>query len=252
VDETKKLAQFIANTRYNDLSDEVIEKTKLLILDQLGCQLAFATLPWNKTIQNYVRDRGSSRQESTVAFNGFKTSAEDAAFANAVFGHGFEMDDTELHTASHPGITVIPPVLALGEIEKITGKDLLTAIVVGYDVFIRIGLTTRSMIDRGFHTTAVLGPLGAAAASSKVMGLGADTVINALAIAASQAGGLAEYTESGGSVKRVHAGFAAQSGLRAVLLAKAGLTGPPTALEGRKGLCQAFVNEYSLEEITTA
>jgi 2-methylcitrate dehydratase PrpD len=250
VDETKKLAQFIANTRYNDLSDEVIEKTKLLILDQLGCQLAFATLPWNKTIHNYVRDRGSSRQESTVTFYGFKTSAEDAAFANAVFGHGFEMDDTELHTASHPGVTVIPPALALGEIEKITGKDLITAIVVGYDVFIRIGLATRSMIDRGFHTTAVLGPLGAAAASSKVMGLGADTVINALAIAASQAGGLAEYTETGGSVKRVHAGFGAQSGLKATLLAKAGLTGPPTALEGKKGLCQAFSNKHTLEEIT--
>ena len=97
--------------------------------------------------------------------------AEDAAFANAVFGHGFEMDDTELSTASHPGVTVIPPALAVGEMEKITGKEFLTAVVVGYDVFIRVGLATHSMMSRGFHTTAVLGPLGSAAATSKVLKL---------------------------------------------------------------------------------
>lgn len=134
--------------------------------------------------------------------------------------------------------------------EKITGKEFITAVVAGYDVFIRVGLATRSMISRGFHTTAVLGPLGAATATSKVLKLDVDKTLNALAIAASESGGLAEYTETGGSVKRVHAGFAAQSGLRAALLAQAGITGPPTALEGRKGLCQAFANEYSLEEIT--
>jgi 2-methylcitrate dehydratase PrpD len=149
MDETKKLAQFIANTRYNDLSDEVIEKTKLLILDQIGCQLAFANLPWNKAIHNYVKDRGSSRQESTVTFYGFKTSAEDAAFANAVFGHGFEMDDTELTTASHPGVAIIPPALAVCESQHMSGKELITAIVAVYDVFIRVGLATHSMMKRG-------------------------------------------------------------------------------------------------------
>jgi len=106
------------------------------------------------------------------------------------------------------------------------------------------------MMERGFHTTAALGPLGSAAATSKVLKMDAGKTLHALAIASSESGGLAEYTESGGSVKRVHAGFAAQSGLRAALLAQAGITGPPTALEGRKGLCQAFANEYSLEEIT--
>lgn len=250
MDETRRLAQFITGINFSDLSSKVVEKTKLLILDQLGCQLAFAALPWNEAIYTYTRKRRGSSKHSTLTYYGLKTTAEDAAFANAIFGHGFEMDDTELSSASHPGVTVIPPALAVGEMKKVTGKEFLTAIVAGYDVFIRVGLAARSMINRGFHTTAVLGPLGAAAATSKVLKLDVDRTLNALAIAASESGGLAEYTESGGSVKRVHAGFAAQSGLRAALLAKAGLTGPPTALEGRKGLCQAFANEYSLEEIT--
>jgi 2-methylcitrate dehydratase PrpD len=250
MNETRTLAQFITDINFDDLSSEVVEKAKLLFLDQLGCQLAFAALPWNKAIYNYIKEKKGYREESTVIRYGLRTTAEDTAFANAVFGHGFEMDDTELSSASHPGVTVIPPALAVGEMEKITGKEFITAVVAGYDVFIRVGLATCSMIRRGFHTTAVLGPLGAAAATSKVLKLDVDRTLNALAIAASESGGLAEYTESGGSVKRVHAGFAAQSGLKAALLAKAGITGPPTALEGKKGLCQAFANEYSLEEIT--
>jgi 2-methylcitrate dehydratase PrpD len=244
------LAQFITDINFDDLSSEVVEKAEFLFLDQLGCQLAFAALPWNEAIYNYIKERKGYREESTVIRYGLRTTAEDTAFANAVFGHGFEMDDTELSSASHPGVTVIPPALAVGEMEKITGKEFITAVVAGYDVFIRVGLATRSMISRGFHTTAVLGPLGAAAATSKVLKLDVDRTLNALSIAASESGGLAEYTESGGSVKRVHAGFAAQSGLKATLLAKAGITGPTTALEGRKGFCQAFANEYSLEEMT--
>jgi 2-methylcitrate dehydratase PrpD len=250
MNETRTLAQFITDINFDDIISEVVEKAKLLFLDQLGCQLAFAALPWNKAIYNYIKEKKGYREESTVIRYGLRTTAEDTAFANAVFGHGFEMDDTELSSASHPGVTVIPPALAAGEMEKITGKEFITAVVAGYDVFIRVGLATCSMISRGFHTTAVLGPLGAASATSKVLKLDVDRTLNALAIAASESGGLAEYTESGGSVKRVHAGFAAQSGLKAALLAKAGITGPPTALEGKKGLCQAFANDYSLEEIT--
>ncbi len=249
MNETEKLSQFITDTDYSDLNDEIIEKAKLLILDQLGCQLAFAGLPWNKAIQNYISNTRGGKQESTVTFYGFKTSAEDAAFANAIFGHGFEMDDTELTTASHPGVAIIPPALAVCESQHMSGKEFITAVVIGYDVFIRVGLATHSMMKRGFHTTSVLGPLGAAAAICKILKLDAHQTINALAIASSTSGGLAEYTETGGTIKRVHAGFAAANGLRAALLAKNGITGPRTALEGKKGFCQAFTDNYSLEEL---
>ncbi len=250
MNETEKLSQFITDTNYSDLNDEIIEKVKRLILDQLGCQLAFAGFPWNKTIYRYISDKVSSKKESTVTFYGLKTSAEDAAFANAIFGHGFEMDDTELTTASHPGVTVIPPTLAISESQRMSGKEFITAVVIGYDVFIRAGLATHSMMKRGFHTTSVLGPLGAAAAVCKLLKFDTSQTVSALAIASSCSGGLAEYAETGGTAKRVHAGFAAANGLKAALLAKNGITGPHTALEGKKGFCQAFADNYSVDELT--
>jgi 2-methylcitrate dehydratase PrpD len=128
MNETRLLAQFITDLRYSDLSDEVVKKAKGLVLDQLGCQLAFAILPWSKVVFEYIRNKKSTREESTVAYYGLKTTTEDATFANAAFGHGFEMDDTELLTASHPGVVVIPSALAMGEREIISSKDFLTIV----------------------------------------------------------------------------------------------------------------------------
>jgi 2-methylcitrate dehydratase PrpD len=250
MNETKALAQFVADIKYEDLSPQVIEKTKGLVLDQLGCEFAFATLPWNKAVYQYIKDKSGSGGISTIVYYGLKTTMEDAAFANAVFGHGFEMDDTEMHALTHPGSVVIPSALAAGEAKKASGKDFITAIVAGYDAMVRIAMASRTSIERGFHGTAVNGPFGSVAAASRILGINADTIVNALGIVASDAGGIAEYSISGGMVKRLHAGFAAQAGVRATLLAQNGLTGPATALEGKKGFCQAFANQCYLEEIT--
>jgi 2-methylcitrate dehydratase PrpD len=250
MNETKALAQFIADIEYENLTPQVIEKAKNLILDQLGCQLAFAVLPWNKAIFRYIQSKTGSKGESTIVYYGLKTTAEDAAFTNATFGHGFEMDDTEMHALTHPGSVVIPSALALGEVKKTSGKNFITAIVAGYDAMIRIAMASRTSIERSFHGTAVNGPFGSTAATCKILSIDANMIVNALGIAASDCGGIAEYSISGGSVKRLHAGFAAQAGVRATLLASNGLTGPSTALEGKKGYCQAFANKCYLEEIT--
>jgi 2-methylcitrate dehydratase PrpD len=250
MNETRELANFITGVSYHDLSNEVVDKAKGLILDQFGCQLAFATMPWGQAVFKYIKDRKGSREESTVVNYGLRTTAEDAALANATFGHGFEMDDTELHSITHPGCVVIPAALATGEMEGISGKEFLTAVVIGYDVMTRIGTAVRTMINRWFHGTPVSGTFGAAAATAKILGLTTDAVLNALSISASSSGGIGEHSETGGSVKRLHPGFAAQAGIRASFLARNGITGPPTALEGKKGFCQAFANEYFLEEIT--
>ena len=250
MNETKELAQFIAEVEYENLTLQVIEKAKSLILDQLGCQLAFATLPWNNFVYQYIKDKTGSGGESTVVHYGLKTTVEDAAFANATFGHGFEMDDTEMHTLTHPGSVVIPSALALGEARKVSGQKLLMAVVVGYDAMIRIAMASRTSIERSFHGTAVSGPFGSAAATCKILGMKTYEITNALGIAASESGGIAEYSISGGSVKRLHAGFAAHAGVRATLLAQNGLTGPATALEGEKGFCQAFANKCYVKAIT--
>ncbi len=250
MDETKELARFIVKTKYNDLSKEAIQKAKILFLDQLGCELAFSVKPWGKSVYEYIKEKKSSKRTSTVVKYGLKTDAEDAAFANAVFGHGFEMDDSVLRSTSHPAVAVIPAALAVGEMEKITGKQLITSIVVGYDVMLRIGSAARLMMERGFHTTGVIGPFGSAAAACSAHEADLDTSVNALGIAASECGGISEYTRSGGSVKRLHAGFAAQAGVKAAHLAGIGLTGPSTAIEGERGFCQAYADKYFIEDIT--
>ncbi|MBN2062558.1 MAG: MmgE/PrpD family protein, partial [Deltaproteobacteria bacterium] len=248
---TRQLAQYITEIRYNDFNNEVIEKAKGLILDQLGCQLAFANMPWSKGIYQYVCSKKYVGGESTVTYYGLKTSAEDAAFANATFGHGFEMDDAESLTASHPGVVVIPPALAIGEQQTISGKDFITAIIAGYDIMLRIGLASRIMMSRGFDTTPTNGTFGATAAVGKILKFNPDIMLNALAIAADLSCGTSEFSNAGGSVKRLHAGFPAQAGIKAALLAQYGISGPLTAIEGKRGFCQAFAGVNEVDEITT-
>jgi 2-methylcitrate dehydratase PrpD len=250
MNETQELAKFVVDLRFKDLPETVVNKAKGLILDLFGCQLAFATLPWNKAVFQYVRNKNSASQESTVINYGLKTTAEYAAFANAVFGHGFEMDDTEMLTASHPGVAVIPAALAMGEVKVISGKDFITAIVGGYDAMLRPGIAARAMMMRGFHSTGVGGTLGSAAATGKILGFNASTMVNAIGIAASESSGITEYAISGGSVKRMHAGFACSSGVRAALLAELGVTGPTAAIEGKKGFCHVFSDECNMAELT--
>ena len=235
MNETKELSQFVYDIRYDDLIPQVIDKAKGLILDQLGCELAFSTLAWNEAVYQYVKEKANPQGVSAVVYYGLKTTAEDAAFANGTFGHGFEMDDTEMRALTHPGSVVIPAALAMGEAHKISGRQFLIAIVVGYEVMVRVAMASRTSIERSFHGTAITGPFGSAAATCKILGMKAEKIIDALGIAASESGGIAEYAISGGSVKRLHAGFAAQAGIRAALLARSGLTGPVTALEGVKG-----------------
>lgn len=250
MEETRQLAEFVEQVSYNDLSHAVIDKAKDLILDQFGVQLASSTMPWSKAVYAYIKDKKGIIEESTIVNYGGKVMAEDAAFANATFGHGFEMDDTELVGRFHPGCVVVPPALAIGERERIGGKEFILAVVVGYDVGIRIGATMRLLAERGYHPTGVLGPFAAVATTSKILGFDKHQVLDALGIAGSEPSGIMEYTRTGGSVKRLHGGFASQKGIRAALLAQRGLTGPPTILEGERGFCQAYANEYFLEEIT--
>ncbi len=250
MDETRKLAQFAKEATYADFPREVIDKAKDAILDQLGCELAGSTLPWSKATYKYVRDGKAGREESTVVNYGLKTEAQDAAFANANFGRGIEGDDIDEASRSHLASVIIPTALAIGEREMVSGKELIRAVVVGYDVALRIGAAVSWAIRRGFHPTTILGPFGAATATSVLLGLDEDEILGALGIAASHSSGLMEYSASGGSVNRLHAGIAAYGGIRSSFLAQRGFSGPATILEGGKGFCQAFSDECSLEEIT--
>lgn len=251
MDETRTLAHFIQEVNYDDLPPQVVDKAKDLVLDQLGCQLAGTNLPWSKATYEYVKDIKGYKKESTIVFHGIKTVAQDAAFANANFGHGFLADDIDPVSNAHLGSIIISAALAMGEREKISGKEFIKSIVIGYDVALRIGAAARLAVRRGFHPGPVFGPFGAATATGMILRLTEDEMLNALALAGSHSSGLMEYTQSGGSVNRLHAGIAAYGGMRSSLLAQRGFTGPATILEGRSGFCQAFSNERFMDEITS-
>lgn len=246
---TTVLAEYVSNLSFDEIPAAVVTRTKQLVLDQLGCELAFGSLPWSEAALRYARTQFRTGGTCTVAGHDMRTTAEGAAFVNASFGHGFEMDDTEMVTASHPGSVVVPAAVAVAETLAASGRELIVAVVAGYEAMLRTLLACRGLVRRGFHSTAVGGPIGAAVAAARLMKLDAGKTRDAIGLAASQAGGITEYAVSGGWVKRCHAGFAARSGVAAATMASVGVTGPQAPLEGRRGLLQAVSDEVAPDEL---
>lgn len=247
MNETRVLAHFARSLQYADLSRPVIDKAIDLIIDQLGIQIACATLPWSKQITTFVKELGG-RPDCTVVYYGFKTSPDNAAFLNSSYGHGFEMDDTHLRVVNHPGCLAIPPALAICEREQLSGKELVLGAVIGLELICRVSAVTGPiLLRRGHNTHPPNAPFGIAAACARLMGLDEEGILNAMAIAGSHAAaGLREYNQTGGTLKRLHGGIPAQAGVRSALLAKHGITGPPTILEGKYGFCRVFCAQTDL------
>jgi len=250
MEESRTLARFAGKLAYEDLPETVVEKTKELILDQLGCQLAGSTLSWTRPAYEYVADGNGGRQESTVINYGLRTSAQDAAFVNASFGHGTMGDDTDSVCHAHFGSIIIPAALALGEREGINGRELIKAVVVGYEVASRIGAAAPLAEGRGFHPGPIFGPFGVAACAAVLLKFNENQILDAMGIAGSHASGLMEYSKSGGTVNRLHSSIAAYGGMRAAFLAQKGVKGPSTILEGERGFLRAYSGESILSETT--
>ena len=250
MEESRKLAAFLSRLSYEELPRSVVEKTKDLVLDQLGCQLAGATMPWSRAVYDYVVESRGMAEESTIVRYGLKTPAQDAAFANASFGNAFMGDDTDSVCHGHLGAIIISAALAIGEGAGVGGREFLRAVVVGYEAASRVGAASIAAERRGYHPGPLFGTFGAAVGSGAILGFNAEEMLDALGIAGSQACGLMEYSLSGGTVNRVHAGIAAAGGIRAALLTRKGFKGPATILEGERGFVKAFSGEGALEEIT--
>jgi 2-methylcitrate dehydratase PrpD len=170
-------------------------------------------------------------------------SAAGAAFVNGTAAHGEDFDDTFEGGPVHAGAVIVPAVLAAGERFGIGGKAALEGIAVGIELMCRLGLVAPKMVHKaGFHPTAVFGAMGAAAAVGKALGLEQKQIVDALGVAGSMASGIIEYLAEGTWTKRMHAGWAAQSGLRAALLARSGFSGPRTVFEGAHGFFHGFAN----------
>ena len=170
-------------------------------------------------------------------------SAAGAAFVNGTAAHGEDFDDTFEGGPVHAGAVVVPAVLAVAEHEGLRGPAALVGIAVGAEVMCRLSLVAPKAVHKaGFHPTAVFGAIGAAAAAGAALQLGQRQLVDAMGIAGSMASGIIEYLADGSWTKRMHPGWAAQSGLRSAMLARAGFTGPRTVFEGAHGLFHGFAH----------
>lgn len=254
--ETKLLAAYAAKLSYDEIPPEVIERSKDCFLDSLGAALYGADLPWSRIIVNYARRYGAGGKSSILGEAEGKVQAPYAALANGALTHSFELDNVRQPGAGvHAGATLIPAGLAVAEEIGASGKELLAAFVAGCEVMFRIGHACRESSEKlGFHAPGLTGTLGAAATAGRLLGLSAEQMVSAFGIAGSLSSGLLEFVKSGtgGMVKRLHLGRAAEGGVLAASLARDGFAGPETILEGKFGFLQVFSREPDLSRLTHA
>lgn len=238
---TSKLAEFAIKAFETGIPDSVIEMAKQAIIDQYGLQIGGSEFLWSKSIYKTEKLHNRSSGSSTVTRYGDQLSPLQAAFINGCFAHAQDFDDSHQEAQTHPGSVVIPAAIAIGEQLALPGTVVLKAIVIGMEIMLRLAHSLcPACIEGGHHTPPTVGPFGAAIASGLLLGLNKTQLTNALGICGSYSGGLVEYTISGGSVKRIHTGLGARAGLEAALLAKEGLTGPSTVIEGKKGMWEIY------------
>ncbi len=243
----QRLARWVVGLRYEDLTPQAIYHAKRCMLDTLGVQLRGATLPWVQPAYLYARTIGGNGA-TTISYHGERVHAPYAAYANSVFSYSCELQHHGAAGSAHVGVIVVPVVQALGEQLGASGKDIITAMVAGYEAQGRVGMAISSdefqdnfkPTGRHFHLQGMVGVFGATAAAGKLLALDAEQQAHAFAIAANHACGLLEYDQAGGEEKRLHGAMGARSGMQAAMLAKVGLTGPLTAFEGRHGYFAAF------------
>jgi 2-methylcitrate dehydratase PrpD len=175
-----------------------------------------------------------------------------AVLANASFVHGLDFDDTHTESITHASACVVPAALAAGEKQHADGKSVLTAAVAGYETMTRIGLASPGGFHKhGYHATPICGTFAAGVIAGKLMGLSKEALTNLLGICGSQAAGLQAFLDDGSWTKRLHAGWAAHSGVVAAQLALRGFIGPKTVIEGRYGLLASHFGpgEFDSERI---
>jgi len=251
----QRLAARIVALEYDALPAVVIARAKDAVLDQLGVQLIASTMQWNDLIYRVVAASGG-REEATVVNHGTKLPAHEAAFVNATYGQGCELDDglrdLDGNTAGHAGAMTVPVALALSETKRVDGRAVIAAIVAGYETAFRLGQGMQGSHKRGFHNQGVIGPFAATAVAARLLGLDAERTAHALAIAGSQLSGLQEFDRGGGEAKRMHAGLATRAGIQSARLAQAGLTGPMTIFEGKRGVLRLYANTDDAGPLTAA
>ena len=248
---TRTLAEYIAALSYKNLPREVVSHVKFCFIDALGCALFGSTLSWGKIITSFTKELGAGKG-ALIWGDGAEVPSTSAPLANGTLIHSFELDDLHRVGVIHPGSEAIPAADALvRHTGGIDGKRLLIAVVAGYEVGCRVGMTGgAAQLRRGFHPSATSGTFAAGAAAAKMLRLNPAKTVHALGIAGTQAAGLMAAQHSS-MVKRMHPGRSAQAGVYGALLAAKGFTGIEDVLEAPYGgFCSTFIDKPNLSHLT--
>jgi 2-methylcitrate dehydratase PrpD len=243
---TEQLASFVAGLDGATLSPDVLHFAKRHLIDTVAAMLVGSR---QDSFHEVEAALGDVRENGTFPVPGRTRRADllDAVFMSATAGHSSEVDDGYRQGSIHPGVVVVPAALLIGYRQESSGLDLLTAIILGYEAIAAISRRAHPALRRkGFHPTAVVGPLGAAVTAARLLHLPAQTIRGALGFAASAASGLFAFANGGADVKRLHPGHAAREGVFSVFLAQRGLSAPLSVLENKDGFFQAFTSDPEL------
>ncbi len=246
---SQRLADFVVETREDALPEEVAHDALRRMRDLLGVALAGA----NEEIAGAaygLADVWGGNADATLWGKGKLASRSASAFCNGTLAHSLDFDDTHLPSVLHPSASVVPAALAAAEGLDVSPLRLFHAITVGNEICIRLGmggfddeLGNSIFFERGQHATAICGAVGAAVGIGALWGFDREQIADVIGVAASMGSGILEANRTGGSVKRIHCGWAAHAGMTAAELVRLGITGPPTSLEGRFGFFTAFCGD---------
>lgn len=238
-DVTARLARYMVAARDTALPEAVQTATKHRILDTLGAMVSGARMRPGEMAVKYVRSLGGEPQASVIAAS-FRTTAINAALANAMCAHADETDDFEPVTKAHPGSSVVPAAFAMGELEGRSGTDMIRAVALGYDLCCRLLMALGPDLVRGSHrsaegTSSTFGALGAAASLARLDETG---MRYAISYSAQQVSGLWSWVKDKDHIEKAFdfAGMGARNGVTAVSMVQAGLTGVPDVLDGTHNL----------------
>jgi len=236
---TKYVVDYIVGSRFEAIPEKALAVAKCAMQDCVGVALAGAAQPAGSIPAEWARRAGGAGI-ATVWGHGFKASPHDAALVNGTAAHALDYDDVTWGLIGHPSVSLVPAVIALGEAFNASGRDVLHAYVVGFEVMAKLGRTTqpRHSLDGGWHATGTIGAFGATAACCKLLKLDAEQAARALGIAFSMTSG--NVSNFGTMCKPLHAGLAARNGVEAALWAQAGFTSLPHPFDGPRSFHEVY------------
>lgn len=247
---TRRYAQLVHDMKFEQLPAEVVHKAKLIIRDGLGNQMAASAISEPaRHVVTMVREWGG-KPEATVVGYGFKAPAPLAAMCNAMLGHGVELDDAHGSGLIKGGSVMVPSLMALSEAHGKSGREMITALVSGYEVAVRIAKAINpGHRQRGYHTTGTVSCIGAAAAGAKLLGCDVDGIAAAIGLACMQAAGIQSYLDDPCMAKPFSPGKAAFNGTMAAVMISRGFQGPRKALECNEGFFNAYCEDIRVSDL---